>query len=157
VGLAVLAAVPGCSSGSEGGSDAEASASAPAQPVGGPISDGVVPKEPQTPVELPSTGYGPGDLAARSTLTGEVALSPDGCVVSRSAADSVALLWPAGWTAQLGDDGRTEILDPKGTVVLHEGDTFEAPGGTYQGKSTWQCRPDSEKTFAMDGVPHKTG
>jgi hypothetical protein len=51
-----------------------------------------------------------------------------GCLVT-SGKGSVLLLWPDGYTARIGQDGRTQVLDENGTVVGTVGEKVTLGGG----------------------------
>ena len=51
-----------------------------------------------------------------------------GCLVGGGKGGSV-LLWPDGYTAKTGPDGRTQVLDENGTVVATVGEPLMLGGG----------------------------
>jgi hypothetical protein len=128
------------------------------------LADGVVPDRQGAVVELPSSGWKPGDGGRAAALTGTVAVDERGCVTVASSEDPAevsgpefGLLWPVGYTARRDDNGQVSILDEAGRVVLREGDSFEVGGGpgpiVSAGEST--CLQTATETFAMESIPVK--
>jgi hypothetical protein len=128
------------------------------------LADGVVPDRPGAVVELPSSGWKPGDGGRAAALTGTVAVDERGCVTVGSSEDAAeisgpefGLLWPVGYMARRDADGHVSILDHTGRVVLREGDAFEVGGGpgpvVSAGDSS--CLRTATETFAMESIPVK--
>jgi hypothetical protein len=128
------------------------------------LADGVVPDRPGAVVELPSSGWKPGDGGRAMALTGTIAEDERGCITVASSEDpstvssfGFGLLWPVGYTARRDDNGQVSILDEAGRVILREGDAFEVGGGpgpiVSAGEST--CLQTATETFAMESIPVK--
>jgi hypothetical protein len=58
----------------------------------------------------------------------------------------LVLLWPDGYTAKVGQDGRTQVLDENGTVVGTVGDKASLGGGIVSASfdmPSYQQTPDA--------------
>ena len=67
------------------------------------------------------------DAYPAALLTAQLA-ERSGCLVAGVKHGSV-LLWPDGYTAKTGPDGRTQVLDENGTVVATVGEPLMLGGG----------------------------
>jgi hypothetical protein len=85
------------------------------------------------------------DAYPAALLVGPLA-ERSGCLVVGEKGFNGLLLWPDGYTARTGQDGRTQVLDEKGTVVATVGEKMSLGGG-YVGASfdtlTSQRTPDA--------------
>ena len=85
------------------------------------------------------------DAYPAALLVGPLA-ERSGCLVVGEKGFNGLLLWPDGYTARSGQNGRTEVLDEKGTVVATVGEKMSLGGG-YVGASfdtrTTQQTPDA--------------
>ena len=121
--------------------------------------DGVLPDRPGVVVPLPSSGWRPGDDALAALMTGghpRAGRRVRGGRAGRAdAAVGGALLWPAGWSARRAADGRAEILDPGGGVVLREGDGFFVGGGGCRVRRTTGPAAGGPPTLADMSIPQK--
>jgi hypothetical protein len=73
-----------------------------------------------------------------------------GCLVAGGKAGGLVLLWPDGYTARTGQDGRTQVLDENGTVVGTVGEKVTLGGGGDVGAFD---TPTAEQT--PDACGHK--
>lgn len=53
----------------------------------------------------------------------------DGCVLAESADTLTLPVWRDGYTARRNEADRIEVLDPDGSVVAIEGESFQMGGG----------------------------
>lgn len=67
------------------------------------------------------------DAYPSALLTAQLA-ERSGCLVAGGKGGSV-LLWPDGYTAKTGPNGRTQVLDENGTVVATVGEPLMLGGG----------------------------
>jgi len=84
------------------------------------------------------------DAYPSALLTAQLA-ERSGCLVAGVKGGSV-LLWPDGYTAKTGPDGRTQVLNENGTVIATVGEQLMVGGGevgaTFDTPSTQQT-PDA--------------
>ncbi len=76
-------------------------------------------------------------------MGGQLLISEDGCptIVRDGDGVEVAVVWPKGWTARIGDRGKWEVVDPSGTLRATDGDLISAGGGpSYWDEET--CSPE---------------
>ena len=86
------------------------------------------------------------DAYPAALLSGQLVVR-SGCVMAGGRGGSI-LLWPDGYTARAGVDGRMQVLDENGAVVGTEGDTVTVGGGTVGA---------SFDTRATQGTPEACG
>ncbi len=71
-----------------------------------------------------------------------------GCLIAgdKGGKGGLVLLWPDGYTARTGQDGRTEVLDENGTVVGTVGERVTLGGGVVGASfdtTAYQQTPDA--------------
>jgi hypothetical protein len=78
---------------------------------------------------------------------------PDGVTADREHA--IALIWPPGSRTRRGADGRAEILDADGKVIIREGELLSVGGGNMPGRGL-PCEKGAESTWSMGAKPARS-
>jgi len=88
------------------------------------------------PLPLTTSSWQPGDAADLAAISGSFGLDGQGCLVGLGVGEP--LIWPAGFTAQIGGDGLVRVMNPEGTIVAVSGQTMTAAGAaTLTHGQTW--------------------
>lgn len=94
-----------------------------------------------TPIAIATSGWKPGDPGRRARISGVLAAEVSGCpYLTRGGGHRLWVVWPAGFTARIGGDGRVELIGTDGVVVAREGDHIQA-GGTLAGRKATEPLP----------------
>ena len=95
----------------------------------------------------------PGDAAMRALFRLELRVTADGCVHAGTPDGPLAVVWPAGYTAERRADG-VVVMRPDGRVVAAEGREFSAGGGLGGSASALTCLSGSgEIAYVQDILP----
>ncbi|WP_433164670.1 hypothetical protein [Kribbella sp. CA-247076] len=105
-------------------------------------------------LELPTSGWKPGNPAMTALRTGIIRVTADGCPYlapsdPRSPATRTPLIWPARYTARYGNDGKLQILAPNGAPVAREDTPFSAGGGMIPTQATHPCLFNAPDAFVI--------
>ena len=92
-----------------------------------------------TPIVVATSNWKTGDFAEQALLTGTLLTTSEGCPYVEGSTDPahpspVALVWPAGYQARRAPGGEVQVTGPDGTVMIREGDRFQAGGGYTDSK-----------------------
>lgn len=92
-----------------------------------------------TPIVVATSSWKPGDGGDQAQLTGTLRATSEGCPyvdasMNPAHPSPVALVWPAGYQARRAPGGGIEVTGPDGSVVIREGDRFQAGGGYSESK-----------------------
>ncbi len=110
------------------------------------------PREPKVgDVVINTSEWTPGKLAMEAIVGGELSIDSKGCVHLTNGDFESDVVWPKGFTARLDDAGRVELLNPRGDVVLREGQNFATAGGTVD-YPTLSCRSSKGQVEVVNGV-----
>ena len=106
-----------------------------------------------TPIVISTSNWKTGDDANQALLAGTLLTTPEGCpyvdVSTEPAHPSpVALVWPAGYQARRAPGGEVHVTGPDGTVMIREGDRFEAGGG-YTDSKDRPCTLGAAQAFLI--------
>jgi hypothetical protein len=78
---------------------------------------------------LPTSSWNRGDASMAALMRGYLRLDPDGCLVSDFGGSRTELIWPQNWTTRSAADGKLQVVDDEGQVVVAEGQLFSTGGG----------------------------
>lgn len=107
----------------------------------------------EAPLVINTGNWRPGDAGMRALIRGELRVNADGCVYAGTANGPLAVVWPAGYTAERRADG-VVVMRPDGEVVAAEGREFSAGGGLGGSASAVTCLSDSgEIAYVQDALP----
>lgn len=100
----------------------------------------------------PRSGYG-----MEAIVGATLSIDAEGCVhlTYGDSGRKSDVVWPKGFTARLGDDGKVILFDSHGKIALREGQTFQTAGGTIQ-YSGLQCRSATGEVEVVNGVVRPT-
>lgn len=106
-----------------------------------------------TPIVVATSTWKPGDGGDAALLTGTLRTTSAGCPYVDSSMDPahpspVALVWPAGYQARRAPGGGIEVTGPDGSVVIQEGDRFQAGGGYSESKGL-PCTLGAAQAFSI--------
>ncbi|MCW2843017.1 MAG: hypothetical protein JWN22_933 [Nocardioides sp.] len=112
------------------------------------------------PVDLPTSGWQPGDRVDFTGLvSGVLALDEDHCVYlggENKVGGGVYVVWPAGFTAAITDH-TLRLFDPAGRVVADGGQMVETRGGSVPASAAGSrsgCVPNSGEVALVEGTVH---
>ncbi len=107
----------------------------------------------EAPLVINTGDWRPGDAAMRARVRGELRVSADGCVHAGTPHGPLAVVWPAGYTAERRPGG-VVVMRPDGRVVAAEGRTFSADGGLGSSVSAVTCLSGSgQVAYVQDVLP----
>ncbi len=79
--------------------------------------------------QLSTSSWQRGDDSMLALIQGTVQIADNGCIYLDGPSGSIDVLWPAGWSAGLGEDGTAEVLDREGNLVARVGQSIVTSGG----------------------------
>jgi hypothetical protein len=102
------------------------------------------------PVATSNSDWEPGDAGMRALVGGTLRAAKNGCPYLASGT-RLWVVWPEGFQARIGSDGRLVLLAPDGAIVAHEGDYIEAGGGLAVGRARpgMPCIPSGVELTAI--------
>ena len=76
------------------------------------------------------TASAPSEACMMALFSGRLVSDPQsGLALQASTGEVTQVLWPYGYSARREPTGGTSLLDEKGNVIAHEGDSLEVGGG----------------------------
>lgn len=96
----------------------------------------------RTPIPLSTSSWQPGDDAMLALITGRIALSRENCVHLQGRGGGTDVIWPAGYSADISDDGVLTVRNPAGQPVGHEGTKIRVAGGGSSADEAGSRFPD---------------
>lgn len=108
---------------------------------------------------LLASSWRPGQPAGGEQVVGVLQADDEGCPVLASGDDTVAVAWPAGYSARVSPGGTLTVYDPDGGVVARVDQEIRATGelvdaSSYVGKP---CDPDTGQVAAIQSEVQVVG
>ncbi|MFI7060388.1 hypothetical protein ACIBL3_05345 [Kribbella sp. NPDC050124] len=108
---------------------------------------------PSLSIPIATSDWKPGGPRLQALRTGVVRAGPDGCPYltpgDPRSTGRTPLVWPAGFTARYGADGKVEVLAPDGTVAVREGDRLSVGGGLLPQREPKPCTSGASDAFVI--------
>ncbi len=108
-------------------------------------------------VVLNTSDWTPGAGGMEALVGGTLSIDAQGCVHLTHGDNERKsdVVWPKGFTARLGDDGKVILFDSHGKMALREGQTFQTGGGSIR-YSRLQCRSATGEVNVINGPVRPT-
>ncbi|MEP9361860.1 hypothetical protein ABLE68_02770 [Nocardioides sp. CN2-186] len=105
-----------------------------------------------TVIRVPTGDWIPGQAVGTETIRGALSVDSRQCVyLETEDAKELWPVWPAGFIARLGSDGKVSLYDGKDHLVARDGETIQA-SGTFTSASAYvgePCLPSDDKVAAV--------